>query len=69
MYICICRGITDTQIRNEVHEGACCLRDVSRRLGVATQCGKCAKCAIGVVEETLNKRTDDGELAGVAVPA
>ncbi len=57
MYICLCRGITDSQIRQEVCEGACSLREVSQRLGVATQCGKCGRCAKAVVDEALDEFT------------
>lgn len=53
MYVCLCKGITDHQIRAEVQQGADTLRDVSRRLGVATQCGKCAGCARQVIREAV----------------
>lgn len=45
MYICVCRAVTDTQIRECVSRGACSLREVQQYLGVASQCGKCAPCA------------------------
>ena len=45
MYICICKKITDSQIHQEVENGASTLNELSERLGVATQCGKCGKCA------------------------
>ncbi|MFT6276087.1 MAG: bacterioferritin-associated ferredoxin, partial [Halioglobus sp.] len=41
MYVCICKGITDTQIRAAVEDGASSLREVRNTLGVASQCGKC----------------------------
>ena len=53
MYVCLCKGITDHQIRAEVQQGADTLRDISRRLGVATQCGKCAGCARQVIREAV----------------
>ena len=53
MYICICHGITDTQIRSCVKEGARSLCDLSGRLGVATQCGSCAGQALELLNETL----------------
>ncbi|PKM04894.1 MAG: hypothetical protein CVV16_03135 [Gammaproteobacteria bacterium HGW-Gammaproteobacteria-6] len=42
MYVCLCKGVTDKQIRNAVAEGASSLRDLRQALDVATQCGKCA---------------------------
>ena len=49
MYICLCKGITDTQIRKEVGEGVSCLSDLSAKTGVAAQCGRCAQCAKDVI--------------------
>ena len=45
MYICICNGITDGEIRSCVQQGACCMQDLQRELGVATQCGRCESYA------------------------
>lgn len=51
MYVCLCKNITSNQIRNAVETGrAGCLRSLARELGVATQCGKCARCAREVVD-------------------
>ena len=42
------------QIREAVECGeACSLRDVSRQLGVGTQCGKCGQCARNLIKEAL----------------
>lgn len=43
MYVCVCRGITDSQIRSAIKEGACSMRDLCKQLGVAGQCGKCTR--------------------------
>ncbi len=53
MYICVCHGITDTQIRSCVVEGARTLGELSGELGVATQCGCCAESAAQVMQEVL----------------
>jgi len=53
MYVCLCKGITDTQIRAAVQEGASSLREVNRTLGVASQCGKCGIVAREIVRESL----------------
>ena len=59
MYVCLCKKVTCSQIRSVVTEGrACNLRELSQCLGVATQCGKCGKCARGVLEETLDSQID-----------
>jgi bacterioferritin-associated ferredoxin len=35
------------------------MRDLSEKLGVATQCGKCGRCARGVLQESLGQRDAD----------
>ena len=54
MYVCLCEGVTDGQIREAIYEGCCSYRDVRKTLGVASQCGKCACLAKQVVRETLS---------------
>ncbi|GAC1038092.1 bacterioferritin-associated ferredoxin [Pseudomonas sp. No.117] len=58
MYVCLCRGVTDKQIREAIYDGCCSYREVRESTGCATQCGKCACLAKQVVKETL------GELHG-----
>ena len=54
MYVCICNGITENQIRNAVSDGVRSLRELRSDLGVASCCGKCADCAQQVIQETLS---------------
>jgi len=51
MYICICNGITEREIRSAVENGADSLAALQRDLGVATQCGRCAQHARQIVKE------------------
>ena len=53
MYVCICKKITDTQILQEVEREASTINEISERLGVATQCGKCKKCAQKMVKRRV----------------
>ena len=41
MYVCLCRGVTDTQIRAAVCEGTITVRGLRKQLGCTAQCGKC----------------------------
>ena len=41
MFVCICKQVTDGQIKEAVSNGACSFKDVQSELGVATQCGEC----------------------------
>jgi bacterioferritin-associated ferredoxin len=64
LYICLCHGITDKQIRTCVVEtGARTLCDLSGQLGVATQCGGCADSACEVLVEVLQAATSRDALA------
>lgn len=51
MYVCICQQVTDRDIHQAVAQGACRMRDLRERLGVSSQCGKCAGCAKAVLQE------------------
>jgi bacterioferritin-associated ferredoxin len=56
MYVCLCNGITENQIRDAVREGVASLLELRLRLGVASSCGKCGECAQQVLCETLTSR-------------
>jgi bacterioferritin-associated ferredoxin len=58
MYVCLCKGITDRQIRDAVADGAANLQQVRHRLGVARQCGKCACVAKSVIERAREGQLD-----------
>lgn len=62
MYVCLCKQITDSQIRAAVQDGASSLRDVRNSLGVASQCGKCGTLTREIVRETLVDSVDDDSL-------
>lgn len=49
MIVCVCRRITDHQIRQAAADGAVSLECLQFELGVATQCGRCADCASHVL--------------------
>ncbi|MCB1695021.1 MAG: bacterioferritin-associated ferredoxin [Pseudomonadales bacterium] len=53
MYVCLCKGITDTQIRAAIDAGASSLRDLRNTLGVASQCGKCGVLTRDIVRDSL----------------
>lgn len=53
MYVCLCKGITDQQIRQTVEAGATHFGQVRKNLGLASQCGKCANVAREVFNEAI----------------
>jgi bacterioferritin-associated ferredoxin len=62
MYVCLCNGITDTQIRNAIQEGASSFKDVRSTLGVGSQCGKCGILTREILRDTLRDDGSDQEL-------
>ena len=66
MYVCLCHSVTDTDIRQLVRtEGVCTMRELCRQLGVATQCGKCGRCAREVLRETVNEVRSEAACPGL----
>jgi len=53
MYVCLCKGITDAQIRAAVQDGASSIQELRNTLGVASQCGKCGILARDIVRDSL----------------
>ncbi len=55
MYVCICKGITEKQIKTSVAEGASSVRDLYQELALGSQCGKCVGFANSLLKEELVK--------------
>jgi bacterioferritin-associated ferredoxin len=51
MYVCICNGITEREIRSCIEDGATSLRDLRKRLCIGTQCGKCVRDVRSILRE------------------
>ncbi|MGQ0776358.1 MAG: (2Fe-2S)-binding protein [Pseudonocardiales bacterium] len=41
MYVCICRAVTEAQVRRCIAAGAGTIDDVGERCGAGTGCGSC----------------------------
>ncbi|MDY0067985.1 MAG: (2Fe-2S)-binding protein [Steroidobacteraceae bacterium] len=50
MYVCVCHGISDRQIREIVDRGASSLDEVQVHLPVASCCGCCEETARELIE-------------------
>lgn len=51
MFVCVCNAITDSQIIEELDNGASNLRDISRRLEVGRNCGQCCTAAKQIIKQ------------------
>ena len=58
MYVCVCKAITDHQIREAAQNGARTLDDLRRDLGVASECGNCAAYARQYLEEAIENELE-----------
>ena len=54
MIVCVCKAVSDRHIKAAVKEGATCMRDLTRDLGVGTCCGKCIPEARSALSASLN---------------
>ena len=58
MYVCLCKGITDSQIKDAIYDGATSVSQLRTKLGVASQCGKCTSMTQQIVQDTLSLTND-----------
>jgi len=59
MFVCLCKAVTDTQIKRAVENGANSFSDIRAELGVATQCCKCVPEAREIVDQALKQKEED----------
>ena len=59
MYVCICKAVTERQIREAVDDGVRSMRELYHYYGVATSCGKCAKLTREVLNNAVASALDD----------
>ena len=69
MIVCVCRRVSDRQIREAVADGAVSLECLQFELGVATQCGRCAECACAVLNEAMAAQAAAPGAIQAAAPA
>lgn len=62
MYICVCKAVTDNDIRCAVEEGTTSMRGLRDRLGCSGQCGKCTGEVRKLRDQTLNANRNCQEL-------
>lgn len=56
MYVCICKAVTDREIRKAAAKGADNLYELREKLGVASGCGSCADHAQEILDEAASRR-------------
>ena len=69
MYICICNGVTESQIREAVADGARNLGDLRAATGCATNCCQCASAAVDILESASGGSDDISAFPAIVQPA
>ncbi|MFO1424818.1 MAG: (2Fe-2S)-binding protein [Candidatus Competibacteraceae bacterium] len=62
MYVCMCKSVSDHQIRQAVEQGARGFGDLSVRLGVGIDCGKCVDGVNALLRDCLAAATPPSAL-------
>jgi len=52
MFVCLCNGHRDSEIRQAARNGMTCARQIYRTLGKPVRCGRCLDFAASVIAET-----------------
>ncbi|AOY89061.1 (2Fe-2S)-binding protein [Marinobacter salinus] len=52
MYVCLCHGVTDREIREAAENGVTSMRQLGKEMGVGRQCGRCASMAREILKES-----------------
>ena len=58
MIVCVCKAVSDRQIRQAAKCGATRVRDLARDLGVGTCCGKCVPEAQATLSACLASNSE-----------
>ena len=56
MYVCICNGVTDRDIRQAAEAGCRSLPELTMRTGAGANCGSCLDLAGSLLEQARNLR-------------
>ena len=51
MYVCICNGVTDGDIRQAVKAGCCGMAELTMRTGCGANCGSCLDMAADMIAQ------------------
>ncbi len=64
MYICVCHGVTSSQIDQAVRAGARQLGDLRNVLRVSAKCGRCESCALECLHSLLQAQSHQHDQSG-----
>ena len=56
VYVCICNGVTDHQIREAADNGCSTVAELTMRTGAGANCGSCIGLAAEILEDLRSRR-------------
>lgn len=56
MYVCICHGVTESQVRRAADEGCRDLHELTMRTGAGASCGSCMDLAAEIISDQVKMR-------------
>ena len=59
MYVCVCHGVTDHQIRRAAEEGVREVHELTMRTGAGSSCGSCLDLAAEILAQQAQMRVLD----------
>lgn len=58
MYVCICFGVTDTQVSAQIEGGARSMREIAAACRAGTDCGRCVKTISAMIPRDDTRACD-----------
>jgi len=52
LYVCLCHGVTDSEIRDAAGSGCAGMSELMMRTGCGSSCGSCLETATSILSET-----------------
>ena len=56
MYVCICNGVTEQQVRDAAEAGCASVAELTMRTGAGANCGSCIGLASELLDEHYARR-------------
>ncbi|WP_240095856.1 (2Fe-2S)-binding protein [Thermomonas flagellata] len=57
MYVCICNGVTERQVREAAEAGCTSVAELTMRTGLGATCGSCLGLAAELLQEARQPRS------------
>jgi bacterioferritin-associated ferredoxin len=60
MLVCVCRGVSDREVREALAGGASTLRDLGRACGAGVECGSCHNLLRSLIRAHTQQKAQAG---------